>query len=225
MNGFQLKGKQGIGLILFFCATLLLAPLAFLLSIGRYYGKRSLRKVPKLQLTDKTAFGSSLFWGTVVLLFGILLFTPSFAGEQQFEEPFDYYVLLIAISLTGTGFLLLIDWISYNKYIKQMKDLLEMLSNETSPIQKNSCILQSDKESFSFEQLKPLLEDLQECHIISLFEKEQQLYFTIQGKEENPTNSSETIDWICSSCGGKNSVLDSEESSFVCAYCETVYIK
>lgn len=226
LNKFVIVHKVGIGAILMYLFSIIFAPLGALVAIYRAFSKNSLRKVPRFLITDKISLGSSLFWGFLIFTIGFCLFLPLKEEGISFSSFEEYLPRSMVLSWVIAGFFMLIEYGKYKQYTSLADSLLEILKLEKNRINKHTFQINHKGEKYSFEKLWPILQDFQDCGILTLSPSEDYVnFFFNMNNLKRPIALEQVISWDCKACGAFNEVVYDGTTAPFCEYCETPYDK
>lgn len=209
---YPIKNRRGIMPIL----LLNLPFLSFIatgIAIKKCVEKTKLNKEPKAFITDKLSFGSGSTWGTIILLFQLTFILALISDPSSFEDSILLLWLIILPSIIIGICLIYMDK-KFNKYRRSLNYFLYWVEN-IQVLSKIESIPSFDNKTWSYDEIKPWLDDLQKNEILTFSEDDKNIYFA------HPKKNIETekIIWMCTCCGAKNSQFALKRTSFKCDYC------
>lgn len=218
---FEIRNQKGIGLIV--VLYLILPIVAVILACRLWLSRPSLSRVPKCCITNQYSLGTSLFWGTLYLIFGSFMVLPFvFLGMDQ-DQTLVFVFCFMFLPLPFVGLFILLHRMKYRKYKLLIDAFLTFLAKKNSFVKNSSCFYYHDKQ-FSCDEIIPLMRDLQYCGILIFEENGVDINYwfpSIEGKKH--VDYEEKV-WVCHSCGAKNQQRVIAGKSVCCEYCKTPLI-
>lgn len=217
----KIRNQKGIGLVVLL--YLILPFVAVALACFFWLSRPSLSRVPKYRITDQFALGTSLFWGTLCLIFGCIMLMPFLFSDMLYDQKMVVVFCFYFLPLPFTGLFILLHRMKYQKYKLLIDSLLLALTETTSLVKSRFCFYYHDKQ-FGFDKIIPFMRDLQYCEILTFAENEITVNYRFLGTEEGKTIEYEEKVWVCHSCGAKNEQRVIAGNSVCCEYCNTPLI-